>query len=300
MSTRRTILGGVMAAALTLSACSGSEPAPDEPVAQPAADQVEQPPQTYEHYVALGDSYAAMGSRDLPQPGSPEFCMRSTDNYVSQVQADSRIDDGSDVSCQGAVTADILSPRSTPDGELPPQVEAITPDTDLVTLSIGGNDLGFADIARCVNTNLGGAADSNCDGELSSLIEQRLGALPAHLDQIYKEIRAQHGGDDLTIVATGYLPTITGHDSCEALAGVSTQDRFWIAALTFAVNLSVRVAAENNGATYVNVEEFADHTLCAEPEQRFIDLTGEETGSYPLHPTPLGQEAMAQAVLGAI
>lgn len=304
MTTRRKILAALLAATLGLSACANPEPdgpaAPEEPVAEPAADLVDRPPTSFENYVALGDSYASMGTRDDLQPGSPEFCMRSVDNYAALIAADPRIAGAEDVTCQGAVVENIVDPRETPDGELAAQIEAVTEDTDLVTLSIGGNDLGFGDIARCVDANMGGPSDSDCDGELGALMEERLRQLPAQLDTVYREIHDRHGGDDLTVVATGYIPTVTGHDACAALDGLSTQDRFWVAALTFAINLSVRVAAENNGATYVNVDEHANHTVCAGPDERFVDLTGEETNSYPLHPTPAGQEAMARAVLGAI
>lgn len=112
-----------------LAACTAPGPAPE---AEPGPEPV-----TYDHYVALGDSFAAMGSRSATTTG-PFECFRSVDNYPSLVLADDRVTAGEDVTCSSAVTADI-----------PGQAAALTPDTDLVTLSIGGNDIRFGEIAAC-------------------------------------------------------------------------------------------------------------------------------------------------------
>ena len=101
----------LLAAALLTACGTTPEPAPSTPEPEPA-------PAT--HYVALGDSYAAMGSRSAPTSG-PEHCYRSADNYPSLLLADPLIPAGEDASCSSAVTADI-----------PAQAAALTPDTDLV------------------------------------------------------------------------------------------------------------------------------------------------------------------------
>jgi hypothetical protein len=90
-------------------------------------------------YVAMGSSFAAgAGIGDL-QPGSASRCGRTSNNYASLLA--SRFNLAlTDVSCGGAVTADILSASS----ELPAQIDAITSDTRLVTITIGGNDVGYA------------------------------------------------------------------------------------------------------------------------------------------------------------
>ena len=109
---------------------------------------VEQEP-VYRHYVALGDSYAAMGSV-LPGrwTGGPPQCIRTADSYPSVLAESLRPAEFVDATCAGAVTAHLWGVR---DGIVPPQFDALRPDTDLVTLSIGGNDVGFAEVvATCV------------------------------------------------------------------------------------------------------------------------------------------------------
>lgn len=258
---------------------------------------------TYTHYVALGDSYASMGTRDDNKPGSPDFCDQSVDNYVAGVADDDDVELDQDVSCQGSTIDNILGTRDTGDEVIPPQIDAITPDTDLVTLSIGGNDLGFADIARCVEND---PTTSDCQDQLGPQMEERLSQLPSRLDGLYAAIREGHGGsaDGLTIVTTGYTPLVTGRDTCDAVSDISSRDRFWIAALTLSLNTMLGAAAEKNGASFVladnTFDDLAGHTVCAPVDERFVDLTGDETDSYPLHPTPRGQQAMAEAVLRSI
>jgi hypothetical protein len=102
-------------------------------------------------YVALGDSYAA-GFGVGPVSGGPvPGCDQSAADYPHLVaqQLGLRL---KDVSCAGAVTANLIStPQLTGDGTAPPQISGLGASTRIVTVTIGGNDLGFASIASsCV------------------------------------------------------------------------------------------------------------------------------------------------------
>ena len=126
-------------AALLLSGCATSEQHGPSPLVAPGA-----------RYVAMGSSYAA-GARIGPLvPGSPERCGRTQNNYAHLLAARMELD-LVDVSCGGATTAHILGRWS----ELLPQIDAVTADTRLVTITIGGNDLNYVRnlmIATCGNT----------------------------------------------------------------------------------------------------------------------------------------------------
>jgi len=97
-------------------------------------------------YVALGDSYAS--GYGLDSYGVTVGCARSDDNYPHQIAAALGLD-LTDVTCSGATTAHILDTAQTTDDGIshPPQLSALSADTDIVTVTIGGNDLGFASIA---------------------------------------------------------------------------------------------------------------------------------------------------------
>lgn len=98
-------------------------------------------------YVALGDSYAAgyglQPPTDQPVPG----CDQSAQDYPHRLATALDLD-LTDVACSGAVAANITTtPENTGKGTVPPQDTALNGNTRIVTLTIGGNDLGFTDIA---------------------------------------------------------------------------------------------------------------------------------------------------------
>jgi lysophospholipase L1-like esterase len=113
-----TFIGCALATALLLAASSAS--------AQGAA------------YVAMGSSFAAGPGITKSADDPPDRCGRSADNYAHQL-ARKRGLALVDVSCGGATTAAILAPWN---GH-PAQVEAVTAATRLVTVTIGGNDVGL-------------------------------------------------------------------------------------------------------------------------------------------------------------
>lgn len=89
-------------------------------------------------YVALGSSYAAGTAIGGTKPCTPQRCGRSPRNYATLLaeRLHLALDD---VTCGGASTTHIVGPWN----ELPPQIAAVTADTRLVTVTIGGNDLGY-------------------------------------------------------------------------------------------------------------------------------------------------------------
>ena len=89
-------------------------------------------------YVAMGSSYAAGTALGGIKPGTPQRCGRSPESYASIVaeRLHLALDDQT---CGGATTAHVLGPWS----ELPPQINAVNAQTRLVTVTIGGNDLGY-------------------------------------------------------------------------------------------------------------------------------------------------------------
>jgi hypothetical protein len=81
------------------------------------------------------------------QRTDPIGCERSTSNYPSLVAEYLGVRDFTDVSCSGAKTENMTVPEPVQLGSSPPQFDALTSDTDLVSLTISGDDIGFTDIA---------------------------------------------------------------------------------------------------------------------------------------------------------
>ncbi|HEY1179778.1 MAG TPA: GDSL-type esterase/lipase family protein, partial [Phytomonospora sp.] len=96
-------------------------------------------------YVALGDSFTAgplVPHQTLDVPG----CLRSDHNYAALLAEEIDAGEFTDASCSGATTKDMFAPQGTFWGTNAPQLDAVTPDTTLVTIGISGNDVGFMDV----------------------------------------------------------------------------------------------------------------------------------------------------------
>src|SRR4051794_19136533 len=99
---------------------------------------------TAAQWVGLGDSYAA-GPLIPNQSLNPLGCLRSDKNYA-HLAAASLGTSLSDVSCSGATTEDMTAAQDVTPGPNPPQLNALSASTQIVSLSIGGNDIGFTSI----------------------------------------------------------------------------------------------------------------------------------------------------------
>ncbi|MBC7306309.1 MAG: SGNH/GDSL hydrolase family protein [Dietzia sp.] len=285
------LLAAGVALALALGACSGDD---DEapPAASPPAptDATERPGPVVTRYVALGDSFAALGPTDAPTSG-PEACLRSTRNYPALLAGDIGPGEFVDVTCGGARTVDMTAPQIA---GTPPQFDALTADTDLVTLSIGGNDIGFGDIVGCVVRAPRVADGAPCRERLDEVTSDALAGLPDRLDAVYAGIRER--SPDATIVTTAYLPLVPERGGCDFVARMSPGDVDWTWSITERINRVVVDAADRAGAEAVLPDDAASRHACAPAARRYTDFTGIETASHPMHPTAAGHRAMAEAV----
>lgn len=301
---------GALAAATALGACGAGEDfagsadtqASQASQAGDASAAGEQPARSYDRYVALGDSYAAVGGRDAGFSG-PEFCQRSGDNYPSLLLQSDRVLGGEDVTCQGAQVPHLLSPRQTHSADpgsaqIPAQLDALTEDTDLVTLSIGGNDIDFGGIVACYGRSMVTQVASQCGAELDTATDGALAELPSALDSVYEGIADR--APQARIIATGYVPLLGEDDDCTQIGAISPEDRAWAADTIDALNDVISEAAQRHGAEFVLPPQADEHTACAAVDERWVDFSGQETGSFPMHPTPTGHEAVARAVEDAL
>lgn len=104
-------------------------------------------------FASLGSSFAAGAGIGPLQAGTPERCSRTTNNYATLLAA--RLDlNLVDASCGGATSEHVLRGWS----ELPPQIDALDRETRLVTITVGGNDLGYVGWLFASSCRLGVAA----------------------------------------------------------------------------------------------------------------------------------------------
>src|SRR6185436_11016501 len=103
------------------------------------------PAASADNYVALGDSYVAGPA--IPLPIKPWGCLKSDHNYAHLAAPRLGLE-LRDPSCSGAETEDMTQTQGVWPEPNPPQFDALGADTKLVTLGIGGNDIGFSGLAE--------------------------------------------------------------------------------------------------------------------------------------------------------
>ena len=295
LSRRAALVTGATALALALGACSGSDD-DDNATTHTATDRDSSSTnqagaEDFGRYVALGDSFAAFGGSVDPTTG-PAACMRSTSGYPSLIAEDPAIGEFVDATCGGATTVDMTQAQIA---ETPPQFDALTADTDLVTLSIGGNDMKFGALVQCIGRTSRDAADGTCHDRLGETVSQALDALPASLDEVYRGIGER--APEARVITTAYMPLVPAHGFCDFVSGMSPEDVTWVREITERINTITGEAAARAGATFVMPPGAEEHHACAPVAGRYTDFTGHETSSHPMHPTGAGQRAMAEAVI---
>lgn len=246
-------------------------------------------------YVALGSSFASgPGLGPMPADG----CLRSTANYASYAAAALNLK-LTDVSCASATTDNIvIGPQRTGSGEQPPQIAAVTADTRLVTLTIGGNDVGYAAALDKFGCADAGACAPEAVDEKS--IQQATDGLSARLVTAIEAIRAAAPQADVLLVT---YPQIVPSDgsTCPALV-LSADHAAAMAAIGVRLNEAFRSAASATGARLVDVyAASADHTACAtDPWVAGWVPTDDPSGAHAYHPTGAGMRAVAGMVVAAV
>nr|WP_202523764.1 SGNH/GDSL hydrolase family protein [Kitasatospora sp. SID7827] len=288
----------------------GTAPAPKPDRASPTTSP--SPTPVTGPYVALGDSYTS-GLRIPPQGGTPQGCGRSGANYPSLVAQRLDLKDFTDVSCSGARTGDLTAAQRTEDGTNPPQLDAVSAATRLVTLGIGGNDAGFMDVlGRCAVENLrhsligkGDAAPCRTyytTGAGSGEVQRKMTTTAERLTAVLGEIKRRAPQAEVLLV--GYpalLPQDPGRCAETLGDGIADADIGFVAEQERQLNGMLRQRAEAAGVAFVDTySSSTGHDMCEAEGTRWIEPLDAGKGLAPIHPNAQGQQGMATAVLSAL
>ncbi|WP_327166224.1 SGNH/GDSL hydrolase family protein [Streptomyces zaomyceticus] len=250
-----------------------------------------------DRYVALGDSFAS--GAGVPDQADAD-CMRSSRNYPALVNAALAPAAHKDVTCGGATTVHMTSAQNA---SAPPQLDALSADTDLVTLTIGGNDVGFADIiVRCVTLGAFNLAGSPCKSSYTWTGTDRLAAT---VDATAPKIAAAIDGirqraPQARILVTGYPAILPDNGTnCPWVATIAKGDAPWLRDTHKRLNTVIATQAAARGAVYVDTyTKSIGHDVCKPAGTRWMEplITN---AAAPFHPNAAGERAMADAVLAA-
>lgn len=266
-------------------------------------------------YVALGDSYTA-GPKIPGQTGTPAGCDRSDHNYPALVASRLGVKDTDfrDVSCSGATIADLTGPQITDHGTNPPQLSALSPKTRLVTLGIGGNDIGFGSmIRRCVTMGMAYQAlgsgkyipeDTPCERHYvrggNDSVEREIETAGERLADALTEINRR--APQARIYVVGYPAILPAtNTACADELPLAPGDLSYLREKEQQLNGELRKRAQASGAVYVDTYGPSEgRDACSNAATRWIEPLVPSSPAAAVHPNARGEHGMADAVLDVL
>ena len=298
-AARRTAAIGLAALGGALALTAGAvAPATAEPGAGHGNHAPARPHPRYGHYTALGDSYT---SGPVIPTQVDAACQRSDHNYPSLVAASGTAARLDDASCGGATTVQMWQAQ----GDNPPQLDAVHRDTDLVTLQIGGNDIGFGSIiATCASLSVTAPAGDPCEqhytaggtDQLADNVRTTAPKVAAVLRAVRQ--RAPHA----RVVVVGYPDLLPDRGpGCFPAVPFAAGDVAYLRDTEKRLNAMLALEALLHGASYADTyTPTVGHDMCQPEGTRWIEPLVPAAPAGPAHPNAQGEQAMARAVLARL
>jgi lysophospholipase L1-like esterase len=228
---------------------------------------------TGSNYVAQGDSYASgTGTREYYD----STCQRSNYAYAKLLAAEKGLN-LSHVACSGARIPDVRAN----------QLGALSAATNLVTISIGGNDAGFSSvITQCAKP-----WPWTCTADITNARTFITNTLPGQLDALYTEIRTR--APNAQVIVVGY-PRLFNGEECNLGARISSSEQSDLNSVADLLATKTAAVAVAHGFEFVDPRgSFDAHRICDDVEW-LNGLSDPISESY--HPNRLGHDAFADLI----
>ena len=249
-------------------------------------------------YVAMGSSYAAgPGIAGYADP-APAPCFRSTENYAHQIARAKGLV-LIDVGCSGGTTSHLLGPRDA----IAPQLDALDEQTRLVTITIGGNDLGYIgrlSAGSCLElAKATGATGPACPRLPPKPGDQDYRDLATRMDRIAKEVRRR--APRARLVFVDYLTVLPSAGVCPATP-LSAEETDTDRELARRLAVLTAKAALDNGADIFRASKLSEgHDACAvDPWMNGYPRPGAPIAGTSYHPNAKGMSAIAAGILSLL
>ncbi|PPK63625.1 SGNH/GDSL hydrolase family protein [Actinokineospora auranticolor] len=290
-------------------------------------------------WVAMGDSYAAgvipAAGVEVTGGGQRDGCARTAGSYPEVLRT--RLGDAIDltnVSCGGATIAEVVSDPQSPNGyNLPffevydpgypfspvdPQVSAIPESANVVSVQVGGNTLGFAELIY-VCLQLGSSADKDTDHPCADYFTSGGDGVPTITERL-TEVSRQYGemlgtiqavAPNAKVLALGY-PAIIPEDPSTCAYGFDAAGLRNFATATYPdldflrtevlerFNATIAQQAATHNVTYVDVyTPTVGHDVCS--SDKWIEGLADRSGGWALvHPNAAGHARIADLLEAAV
>jgi lysophospholipase L1-like esterase len=249
------------------------------------------------NYVALGDSYAA-APLVLPIDTSDLRCSRSLADYP-HAAAKALGAKLTDVSCSGA-TVDDFNTSQFPGTK--PQYDALNRDTDIVSVTIGGNDSEMVQSALgCLNLlpkPVGSSCAARYTKDGTDLLKTRIDAWAPAFGAALDRIGEQAPKAKVFVVGYGNYIRPGG---CYPTQPIWDVDADYIQGKVNYLSTTLKTVAQKHGATFVDTYSIGvGHDTCAAPADRYMEGLMPTHAALPLHPNAAGSHVIGQSLAEAV
>ncbi len=249
-------------------------------------------------YVALGDSYTAGPA--IPLPIKPWGCLKSDHNFAHLAAPRMGLD-LKDPSCSGAETEDMTASQRVWPQPNPPQFDALGPDTRVVTLGIGGNDIGFSSLAQdCFSTSpYGSPCRDQYTAGGSDEISGRIAETAPKVANVIQQIKAKAPAANVHVINYPAILPDSG-PGCYPQIPVADGDVAWLRDKQKELNAMLADQAAANGAGLIDwYTPSIGHDACQPPGIKWVEGPVTMNAAAPVHPNLLGMMAAADLVVDA-
>ena len=247
------------------------------------------------NYVAMGDSYTSAPGVQPAAAGAPPECGRSANNYPHLVAGALGLT-LTDVSCGGAATRNFEEAQFE---DQPPQFDALSTSTDIVTIGMGGNDGGL------FGTLMGGCTELD-------IVQKRPGKAPcaaAYQSFVTSTFAADRGPQEAAlrrvrqlaphakVFVVGYPEVTPQGGSCPAFPLYPGDLRWFRNKFERVGNAQFKSVAKTNGAIFVDTfKPSIGHNACTPVGTRWIEPLLESLTGVAVHPNAQGEQQDAVVV----
>ena len=218
-----------------------------------------------DNYTALGDSYASgTGAGGTVLNSNCDRRVTAYPYLIAQSRPNTSL---TFAACSGATTTSLLNS----------QISSVTASTNRVSVQIGGNDIGFANLI--VSCTFG-----NCASQLASVQNTITTTLPAKIDSVYNQIKSR--APSASVVVVGY-PSPAGTRTCSAALGISSAEVTGINQVAAVLRDTIKARATAAGFSFADpLPPFVGHDVCSSAPW----LNGFTWGSSSYHPKADGHK----------
>ncbi len=249
-------------------------------------------------YVSLGDSYTSGPFILPPALGAPLECLQSARNYPHLTASVLGLS-LKDVSCSGATTENITTTAQYSDQ--PPQIDALSSSTQVVSVGIGGNDKGLFlnTLITCGAEDLVFPFGTPCKDTYGHKLAEKIAEDGPVVGAMLHQVHVISPSAKVFVV--GYPDILPQSGNCWPTVPLTTGDVAYLNGVEKELNSMLSSEAGSNSATYVDTyTPSIGHDACKSSSVRYVEPVLPESDAFSVHPNEKGMAADASEVEAAM